>query len=300
MPPKKELCVHFQSGRCRFGDRCRNLHPTQQQSKTNPFGFGGHSGTPFQNTNQQQQKPNPFGFGVQNNTQLRGVNDAGFKPGQVKPFENKWTRSTINTGSAPVSRQSDNKPAAADHKCTDPELCKRVIVEDLKDEKPEWKLTCYGHNRSYTFGQSSAFQNQSQPSSMFQTKNLPLNSSGAFGQSSAFQNQSQPSSMFQMKNLPFNSSEGPNSSTIGAQKNPFSTFTNSSQVGNLANNQLNFVSNLPSSASSAFGQSSMSTQLISNMPKESSNVDGTIWSKAEWKWNMGEIPEEAPPDIYIH
>ncbi|XP_051114195.1 zinc finger CCCH domain-containing protein 16 isoform X2 [Andrographis paniculata] len=88
--------------------------------------------------------PNPFGFGVQNNAQSRGGNEFGSKPNQFKPFENKWTR---NTGSGFASRPSDKQPQAADHKCTDPDSCKRIIVEDLENEKPLWKLTCYGHDR---------------------------------------------------------------------------------------------------------------------------------------------------------
>ncbi|KAJ7960286.1 Zinc finger CCCH domain-containing protein 16 [Quillaja saponaria] len=32
---------------------------------------------------------------------------------------------------------------AVNHKCTDPELCKRQIVEDFEKEKPLWILTCY-------------------------------------------------------------------------------------------------------------------------------------------------------------
>lgn len=52
---------------CQYGDRCKFLHVTQQQSKPNPFGFG--TGTLHFPNATQQQKPNPFGFGVQNNTQ---------------------------------------------------------------------------------------------------------------------------------------------------------------------------------------------------------------------------------------
>ncbi|KAI3443490.1 hypothetical protein Pfo_000155 [Paulownia fortunei] len=37
-----------------------------------------------------------------------------------------------------------------------------------------------------------------------------------------------------------------------------------------------------------------------NMPKENPKVDDSILSKAEWKWNSGEVPEEAPPDIHIY
>ncbi|XP_074276377.1 zinc finger CCCH domain-containing protein 46 isoform X2 [Silene latifolia] len=29
--------------------------------------------------------------------------------------------------------------------CTDPAVCKRIIAEDFRNEKPLWKLTCYGH-----------------------------------------------------------------------------------------------------------------------------------------------------------
>ncbi|KAI3995271.1 hypothetical protein MKX01_032073, partial [Papaver californicum] len=33
--------------------------------------------------------------------------------------------------------------------CTDPELCKRQIAEDLQQERPLWKLTCYGHCKDW-------------------------------------------------------------------------------------------------------------------------------------------------------
>ncbi|KAI3447270.1 hypothetical protein Pfo_003935 [Paulownia fortunei] len=386
MPPRKELCRNFQRGSCQYGDRCKFLHATPQQSKTNPFGFGMQTGTPFQHTNQHQQMPNPFGFGVQNNTQLRGGNDFGSKPNQFKPFENKWSRfSPINTSSASASRQSDNQPPAANHKCTDSESCKRIIVEDLENEKPQWKLTCYGHNRngpcdivgdisceelralayddakhgkslqliidrerSLLNSKLVEFQNLVQkpyavssvatpstqnlfaggsanapiinsgfspPASSFSRMSASLSTGSAavpnytFGQSSAFPNNSQPSSMFQMNNSPFNSSgtfagqlphqsvqssfsfgsASSSNSAMSAHRNPFSTLANSSPTGNAANKPLDFVSNGPNSASSAIGQSSISIQLIDNIPKQNSNVDDSIWMKAEWKWNVGEV-----------
>ncbi|XP_057517151.1 zinc finger CCCH domain-containing protein 16 [Amaranthus tricolor] len=127
MPLKKEACRNFHRGNCRFGDKCKFLHVTQQQPKSNnPFGFGSQNATPF-----QQQKPNPFGFGVQNSGPTNGApNSGGFKP-----FENKWTR----------SEQQQNQSQAANHTCTDPDSCKRLFAEDFQNERPLWKLTCYGH-----------------------------------------------------------------------------------------------------------------------------------------------------------
>ncbi|KAL2896620.1 Zinc finger CCCH domain-containing protein 16 [Bienertia sinuspersici] len=113
---------------CRFGDRCKFLHSNQQQPKPNAFGFGSQTASPF-----QQQKPNPFGFGVQNNGATSGAPNFG-GPGQ-KPFENKWVR----------PEQPTNQSQAATHKCTDPDSCKRQIAEDFQNERPLWKLTCYGH-----------------------------------------------------------------------------------------------------------------------------------------------------------
>ncbi|KAL1532942.1 zinc finger CCCH domain-containing protein 16-like [Salvia divinorum] len=148
MSPKKELCRYFQRGSCQYGTRCKFLHPTSQQSQSNPFGFGAQtSRTP----NQQQSMPNPFGFGVQNNAHSRGGDGFASKPNQVKPFDNKWSRfSNINNSSASASRQTNNQHSAANHTCTatDTESCKRVILEDLENEKPLWKLTCYGHSRN--------------------------------------------------------------------------------------------------------------------------------------------------------
>ncbi|XWS28195.1 hypothetical protein CRYUN_Cryun25bG0044800 [Craigia yunnanensis] len=132
---KKEPCRNFQRGSCQYGERCKFLHVIQQQPKSNAFGFG------TQAISQQQQKPNPFVFGVQNNAPSKGSNDFGNKQNQ---FKNTWTRSSASSG-APSLRQSDNQPQATNHKCTDPESCKRIIVEDFEHERPLWKLTCYSH-----------------------------------------------------------------------------------------------------------------------------------------------------------
>ncbi|KAK0572853.1 hypothetical protein LWI29_038172 [Acer saccharum] len=117
---KKELCRNFQRGSCQYGERCKFIH-----AKSNAFA-----------TN-QQQNPNPFGFGVPSNSQPKGAN---------KPFENKWSRfSPITTTEAPSSRKPENQPQPTNHKCTDPDYCKRLIVEDFEHERPLWKLTCYSH-----------------------------------------------------------------------------------------------------------------------------------------------------------
>ncbi|XP_012084301.1 zinc finger CCCH domain-containing protein 16 isoform X2 [Jatropha curcas] len=144
MPFKKELCRNFQRGSCQYGERCKFLHPIQQQQQkpnnNNPFGFGS------QQQQQQNRSSNPFGFGVQS----KAANDFGNKQQQqFKPFENKWTRFSpiSNGGGGSQSRQPDNQPQAVNHKCTDPESCKREIIEDFEHEKPLWKLTCYGHSK---------------------------------------------------------------------------------------------------------------------------------------------------------
>ncbi|WCJ34648.1 Zinc finger CCCH domain-containing protein 46 [Euphorbia peplus] len=114
MPPKKEICRNFQRGSCQYGARCKFLHANSQQHH-NP------------------QSSNAFGFGSQ--SKPSSINQ------QFKPFENKWTRfSPIST---PPSKQSDHPP---NHKCTDPNSCKRLIAEDFEQEKPLWKLTCYAHS----------------------------------------------------------------------------------------------------------------------------------------------------------
>lgn len=139
---KKEPCRNFQRGSCRYGERCKFLHVTQQP-QTSIFGSG------MQTSSQQQQKPNPFGFGVHNTGQSKPAAEIGSKQNQYKPFENKWTRSSTPSGSAP-SRKSDNQLPSANHKCTDGESCKRQIAEDFQNERPFWKLTCYGHSKNET------------------------------------------------------------------------------------------------------------------------------------------------------
>ncbi|KAK2972701.1 hypothetical protein RJ640_025552, partial [Escallonia rubra] len=133
---------------CLYGDRCKFLHASQQQAKPNAFGFGTQPSTQFYPTRPEQQKSNPFGFGIQNSSQPRGISDIGAKQNQFKPFENKWTRfSPANAGGSPP-RQPDGQPPAASHTCTDPESCKRLMIEDFKNERPLWKLTCYGHSKT--------------------------------------------------------------------------------------------------------------------------------------------------------
>ncbi|XP_042034313.1 zinc finger CCCH domain-containing protein 16-like [Salvia splendens] len=164
MPPKKELCRYFQRGSCQYGTRCKFLHTTPQQSQSNRFGFGAQTSSPNPQPNpfgfdtqtsrtpnqQPNPQPNPFGFGVQSSAHSRGGDGFVSKPNQVKPFDNKWSRfSNVNNSSAPASRPANNQPSAANHTCTtDIESCKRVILEDLENEKPLWKLTCYGHSRN--------------------------------------------------------------------------------------------------------------------------------------------------------
>ncbi|KAL1210149.1 Zinc finger CCCH domain-containing protein 16 [Cardamine amara subsp. amara] len=132
---RKELCRNFQRGSCRYGENCRFLHP-QQAKPNNPFGFGTQ-----QQQQQQQTNSNPFGFGVQQS-------GGSGRPNQFQPFENKWSR----TGSTPTgggggasAQQSGKQTQPADHKCTDPAACKRVMQDDYKNERPMWKLTCYAH-----------------------------------------------------------------------------------------------------------------------------------------------------------
>ncbi|XP_073143431.1 zinc finger CCCH domain-containing protein 16 isoform X2 [Henckelia pumila] len=398
MPPRQELCRNFQRGSCQYGNRCKFLHATQQ-SKTNPFGFG-----------VQQQTSNPFNFSKQDDSHTRGRNDFGSKPNQFKPFENKWIRdSSGNVSGATASRQSNGQPHAANHKCDDPESCKRVIVEDFENEMPQWKLTCYGHIKdgpcdivgdisceelrglayddakrglslqsiidrekslvnsklvefqnlvhkpympsadatpsaqinfagtssdalnnsrnvsgsvssfsqlnaspntrfagtpSYAFGQVSPLQNTSQPFSMFQASTMPSNTS-------------QPFSMFQASTMPLNTSAfgnqfphqavessfpfgsaTPNNSVMNPNWNPFSTSSKSSQMANVPDSSMKSVSNISNISSNAIGQSNISVH--ENLQEENTDVDRSIWNKAEWKWKAGEIPEDEPPSSCIY
>ncbi|CAH2067391.1 unnamed protein product [Thlaspi arvense] len=143
---RKELCRNFQRGSpiqlqessCRYGEGCRFLHP-QQAKPNNPFGFGTQSRDQQPQQQQSNSSNNPFGFGVQG-----GSN----RPNQFQPFENKWQRtpSTPGGGGGGASAQQTGKQTQqADHKCTDPAACKRVMQDDFKNERPMWKLTCYAH-----------------------------------------------------------------------------------------------------------------------------------------------------------
>ncbi|CAM8969267.1 unnamed protein product [Rhodiola kirilowii] len=183
MPPKKQFCRYYQRGSCQYGARCKFEHEIEQPSKpnnafgfgvqagthqssfvqqqSNPFGFGSQSGINSQSQSSQQQ-PNPFGFGSQSgvNSQSQqsrssqqqpnpfGFGVKGSNPSS-KPFENKWSRSSANHGTAAAasSRQAGRQAPPATHSCTDPDSCKRQIAEDFEHERPLWKLTCYGHQK---------------------------------------------------------------------------------------------------------------------------------------------------------
>ncbi|XP_010428550.1 PREDICTED: zinc finger CCCH domain-containing protein 16 isoform X2 [Camelina sativa] len=137
---RKELCRNFQRGSCRYGENCKFLHP-QQAKPNNPFGFGSQQ-QPQQQQQQQQKSSNPFGFGVQSG------GGGSSRPNQFQPFENTWSRtgSTPNAAGGASAQQTGGKQTqSADHKCTDPAACKRVMQDDFKNERPMWKLTCYGH-----------------------------------------------------------------------------------------------------------------------------------------------------------
>ncbi|KAK2381151.1 zinc finger CCCH domain-containing protein [Trifolium repens] len=147
----RDICRNFQRGSCKYGDRCRFIHQQQQQQRsnnggfgvqhnTNPFGFGSASASAPNN----HQKTNPFGFGTQNTSHSNAPPRSDYKPNQFQPFENKWSRSSSKPQNG-TPRQSDNNSQGVNHKCTDPEVCKRQIVEDFQQEKPLWILTCYGH-----------------------------------------------------------------------------------------------------------------------------------------------------------
>ncbi|ONK68080.1 uncharacterized protein A4U43_C05F7210 [Asparagus officinalis] len=145
MSRRREACRNFQRGSCDYGDRCRFLHVSQQQSRPNSFGFGSqNNSSQFFNAN-QQQKPNPFGFGVQNGSGPKGTPSFGVRnDSPAKPFENKWIRPS-STSAPNYSQQASTQPQAPNHQCSDPESCKHQIAEDFKNELPLWRLTCYGH-----------------------------------------------------------------------------------------------------------------------------------------------------------
>ncbi|XP_010416411.1 PREDICTED: zinc finger CCCH domain-containing protein 16-like isoform X2 [Camelina sativa] len=136
---RKELCRNFQRGSCRYGENCRFLHP-QQAKPNNPFGFGSQQ---QQQQPQQQKSSNPFGFVVQSG-------GASSRPNQFQPFENTWSRtgstpSAAGGGASAQQTTGGKQTQSTDHKCTDPAACKRVMQDDFKNERPMWKLTCYGH-----------------------------------------------------------------------------------------------------------------------------------------------------------
>ncbi|KAL3743930.1 hypothetical protein ACJRO7_013219 [Eucalyptus globulus] len=368
MPLRKELCRNFQRGSCQYGERCKFLHPTQQQSRPNAFGFGVHGGSNQQQkpgmhggSNQQQkpnpfgfgvhegsnqqQKPNPFGFGVQGSSQPRAA--AASQHNQFKPFENKWTRfSPISNASGTASYHSDNHSQSGNHKCTDPESCKRVIAEDFEHERPSWKLTCYGHCKyapcdisgdiSYGELRAAAYDDAKRGLSLQSIVERERNALNF--KLSEFENLlhspyvAPPSSTASQSAL---LGFGANTFSLSAQNTGQSVASSfgaphaSPSAGgsspyvpsNNALGSLNSSSTLQQTAN-AFGQSYMSSGVSQQMPNATNNNfnivgqkavddqqkndvhksgresrDASVWQKE--KWSPGEIPEEAPPDIFI-
>ncbi|XP_042406490.1 zinc finger CCCH domain-containing protein 46-like isoform X1 [Zingiber officinale] len=258
MNRKKELCRNFQRGSCQYGSRCKFLHTTQQETKPNPYGFGNQSTIHFPNTT-QQQKPNPYGFGVQNKPQLQNntpqkgsSNFVAKYQTPAKPFENKWTRSSSSGAANVTATQAQAQSQVSDHKCTDPESCKKQIIEDFKNEAPLWKLTCYGHRKygpcdivgdiSYEELRSAAYDDARQGSSVQsiveRERKLYLSKLNEFDNLLKKPYGSQSPSFHQMNSTPISSSpqmsQSPmlmnNASSVNVQGNNVPSFSSFSQL----------------------------------------------------------------------
>ncbi|TKY67883.1 Zinc finger CCCH domain-containing protein 46 [Spatholobus suberectus] len=313
----RDICRNFQRGSCQYGERCRYLHVQQQrksnvhgfggqntshqQQNTNPFGFGSGSGF----GSQQQQKTNPFGFGTQNSSQLNGGPHSGFKPNQFKSFENKWSRQTSKPQTG-FSRQSDNNSQQVNHKCTDPETCKRQIAEDFEQEKPLWILTCYSHCKgapcdivgdiSYEELRASAYEDAKRGTSLQSIVEKERN----ILKSKLVEFEKLLSEPYRM---PINSSlDSQKHQSVRANANPFSgTSQNNGPLSVSSFSQLGTSLNMGFERPSApltnpLAQPS-SWKRRNKSQVENASGDVSIWLKE--KWNPGEIPEEAPPDTFV-
>ncbi|CAB4261369.1 unnamed protein product [Prunus armeniaca] len=389
---KPGLQVYLASFSCQFGDRCKFLHVIQQQQKSNIFGFGSLSGS------DQQRKSNPYGFGVQNNSQSKGPADFGSKQSQFKPFENKWSRFSSQTASAaPSSQKSDKQPQATNHRCTDPDSCRSIIIEDNEHESPLWKLTCYGHWKNFpcdivgdisyeelraaayddakhglnmqsiverernllntkliefdklcnpqgallkpnhssqnplpSASQNAFLQaanNSAAPSlSSFSQLGTSLNtgfgprpsapSNNGFAQLNPFANSTQTSSGFGTNNF-LSGSAGSRGSQFPAtahvnvfpsgtgfgntgvmrhETNPFSTLAVSSQIPSATTGLSPILSDGPTSASNAVGQSTTEVQFLTNMQRDKISGEMSIWLKKIW--SPGELSSSLPLSSY--
>ncbi|KAG6499847.1 hypothetical protein ZIOFF_039642 [Zingiber officinale] len=257
-PTQEELKPLPQHLNCQYGSRCKFLHTTQQETKPNPYGFGNQSTIHFPNTT-QQQKPNPYGFGVQNKPQLQNntpqkgsSNFVAKYQTPAKPFENKWTRSSSSGAANVTATQAQAQSQVSDHKCTDPESCKKQIIEDFKNEAPLWKLTCYGHRKygpcdivgdiSYEELRSAAYDDARQGSSVQsiveRERKLYLSKLNEFDNLLKKPYGSQSPSFHQMNSTPISSSpqmsQSPmlmnNASSVNVQGNNVPSFSSFSQL----------------------------------------------------------------------
>nr|KJB74813.1 hypothetical protein B456_012G009900 [Gossypium raimondii] len=291
MHNKKEACRNFQRGSCQYGERCKFLHVIQQQPKSNAFGFG------TQAISHQQQKPNPFGFGVQNNAQSKGANDFGNKQSQ---FKNTWTRSSASSG-APSLRQPDNQPQATNHRCNDPESCKRIIAEDFEHERPLWKLTCYSHWKNSPCDIVGDVSYEELRAAAYDDAKRGLSLQSIIERERNLLN----SKLVEFENFLRNPYRGP-AGSAAAQQIPFpgaTTIVLSPTTQNTVAPQSNVPPSSPAflnvslSNSEAVGREATNVQLGNNLPTTVASGDSNIWLKE--KWTPGEIPEEAPPDAYV-
>ncbi|KAG6495943.1 hypothetical protein ZIOFF_043780 [Zingiber officinale] len=139
-----------------YGFRCKFLHTTQQETKPNPYGLETRVPYIFQTLLSTKSQTLRFWSAkqapLQNSTPKKGFFNfvAKYQP-PAKPFENKRTRSS--------SYRATNATATCLHKlklklklspkhqiisvcfvsfiinrCTDPESCKKQIIEDFKNE----------------------------------------------------------------------------------------------------------------------------------------------------------------------
>ncbi|KAI1314506.1 hypothetical protein EDD11_002123 [Mortierella claussenii] len=134
-----QICTFFQQGRCKYGDRCRNIHPTGSRFRGSEGAFGGNNNSSFANNNSFGALSGNSGGGGFGGSGFGGSGGGGFGQqgfGSNAGFGNN--SSNTNRGSAFGSTGANT--AGAKKIAFDA----NTILNDITNDRPLHELSSYG------------------------------------------------------------------------------------------------------------------------------------------------------------